>query len=144
MSGGGGDVAAIDPSILGGAGTSMGGGWMAAPGMADAGYGLPDPSQAPTWWDRNMPSNEDLSKALKGLGSAGGGGAAAAGKGSGPPMPGQGPSGGVGRPTGMSLTPLLQLLAQRREALMNSATGGVGMGQAQPQGAGRVQGLLGF
>ena len=88
-------------------------------------------------------SNKDLSSAIGKLGGGGaGGGAAAAGKGAGPPMPGQAASGGIGRPTAQSLTPLLQILNQRRDQLLQSATGGVGAGA--PQGARPTAGLLGF
>ena len=86
-------------------------------------------------------SSKDLSGALGKLG--GGGGAAAAGKGAGPVMPGAGGGGaGVGRPSPQSLATLLQMLNQRRDLLLQSATGGVGAGQAQ--GARPTAGLLGF
>ena len=94
-----------------------------------------------SWLDRNMPSNKQLGDALGKLGGAGAGkGAGAAGDK--PPMPGQAASGGIGRPTVQSLGPLLQLLNARRDALLQSATGGVGAGA--PQGAKPTVGLLGF
>jgi hypothetical protein len=96
------------------------------------------------WWDRNFGMNSgassgDLAKALqgasKGLGTPAGTGA--------PPMapaPGVGPSGSPRAPS--SLDQLVRLLQQRREALLNSATG---VGQAaQPLPAARATGLLGF
>ena len=121
------------------------------PGMAGFGAGATDvggfDAMSPltdnsSWLGRNMPSNKQLGDALGALGK-GGGGAAAAGKGAGPPMPGAGGGGaGVGRPTVQSLGPLLQLLNARRDALLQSATGGVGAGA--PQGAKPTAGLLGF
>lgn len=136
MSGGGGDVAAIDPSILGGAGTSMGGGWMAAPGVADAGYGLPNPDDAPGWWARNIGTidKQDVTKALGSLGAASKGAQSGAGKGAGTPQQAAlGAGAGTGRIAGNTLSPLLQLLMQNRNALLASATAGPG-GQARPQG----------
>ncbi len=85
-------------------------------------------------------SSGDLAKAPAGVrqgrrGTAAGGGA--------PPMapaPGVGPSGSPRAPS--SLDQLVRLLQQRREALLNSATG---VGQAaQPLPAARATGLLGF
>ena len=113
--------------------------------IANMNSGASDPfggnTMGASWLDRNMPSNKQLGDALGALNKSGvGKGAGAAGDR--PPMPGQGQSGGVGRPSPQSLTALLQILNQRRDALLQSATGGVGAGA--PQGARPTAGLLGF
>ena len=141
----GGDMFAWLRNLGGTAGT----GAMAAPGMTEAGYGLApgltqstsDPAQAGGNWFGTGATNKDVAGAL---GKLGGGGGAAAGKGAGPVMPSTSGGGGagVGRPTAQSLQPLLQMLNQRRDALLQSATGGVGAGA--PQGARPTAGLLGF
>jgi hypothetical protein len=121
------------------------------PGMAGFGAGATgggafDP-MAPlvnnqSWFDRNMPSNQQLGSALGALGK--GAGAAGGSKDAGPIMPGAGHQAAVGAPGrgGQTLDALVQMLAKRREALMASATGGVGAGA--PQGAQRTIGLLGM
>ena len=91
--------------------------------------------------DTTGASSGDLAKALAGLGK-GMGGNTPAGGGQPPqaPSPGVGPTGSPHAPS--SLDQLVRLLQQRREALLNSATG---VGQAaQPLPAARATGLLGF
>jgi hypothetical protein len=126
-------LGAMNPGMtgFGGGATNVGG--------FDAMAPLTDNS---SWLDRNMPSSKQLGDALGALNKAGGTGKGAGGAGERPPMPGQAASGGVGRPTVQSLGPLLQLLNQRRDLLLQSATGGVGAGA--PQGAKPTAGLLGF
>jgi len=87
-------------------------------------------------------SNTDLAKALQGLSKGFGdaqkqtGGGAPAGA----PAPGTVPSGHPAAP--VNLNALIQLLQKRQQGLFDSATAGVG--QAQPQAAPRVMGLLGY
>ena len=130
-----------DPAALGdlwggwggGTGTSIGGGWSAAPDMASAGYGLPD---APGWWARNIGTinKDDVTKALGSLGAASKDAQSGTGKGAGSTQQAAvGGGAGTGRVAGNTLSPLLQLLMQNRNALLASATAGPG-GQARPQG----------
>ena len=146
----------IDPSILaniaaGSAGADLGGGFNLAPGSLqgtdlNAAFTQYQPGGG-DWWDRNFGMNSgassgDFAKALQGLGKSTGGAGPAGGGGAPPqaPSPGVGPTGQPHAPS--SLDQLVRLLQQRREALLNSATG---VGQAaQPLPAARATGLLGF
>jgi hypothetical protein len=90
--------------------------------------------------DTTGASSGDLAKALQALSKGAtpqqtGGGAPA-----GAPSPGNVPSGRPGSP--VNLNALIQLLQKRQQGLFDSATAGVG--QAQPQAAPRVMGLLGY
>jgi hypothetical protein len=141
----GGDMFAWLRNLGGSAGT----GAMAAPGMAEAGYGLApgltqstsDPAQAGGNWFGTGATNKDVAGALGKLGGGAGGGAAA-GKGAGPVMPGAGHAAAVGTPARGALSnldALVQMLNKQRQGLMpGSATSG------QPQGAQPTMGLLGF
>jgi hypothetical protein len=93
--------------------------------MADAGYGLPDASQGlDSWWQRNLPSKDQVAKALGSLGAA----KNAAGEKKPAPAPSM-PAAIAAAPLGKgstSLDNIVNMLRQRQQALMASATGGVG------------------
>lgn len=91
-----------------------------------------------SWWERN---GSGITQALGQAGKAAGGLPSGW---SGQPMQGGGGGGATGRPgRPVDLNALLQFLAQRRQQLMQSATGGPGQ-VAQPQTQPRTMGLLGM
>lgn len=131
------------PSILGG----NAGGWQAAPGMTEAGYGLaPDITQLhsdPAASGAQGVGGKGLADALGTLGKGVGGGAAGAAAGSKGDTQQLGKAAAVGQPAhALSLDNLVQMLAKRREMYMQAA---MSPGGGAPAGAAPARaGLLGF
>jgi hypothetical protein len=139
--------ATIDPALLANlnAGVTAAGGDIPDLGVTgDLKGGNPFAAYFPTYaggTDTSGASSGDLAKTLAGLGKISGGGASSGGAPPAAAAPGMGQAGSPRRP--VNLEQLIQLLRQRQEGLLNSATG-VGQQAGQPLPSPRTTGLLGF